>query len=167
MTGKPPRDEWDELVDASGAPDTTGISPEIARRVLDMNPRMRDEGKDTAWLVNESQANKLKGGAQPGKAAPPGNKPARPSESVVATVGALKAQMADAEKRHAKEVAEAQARLAQTKAQTLDALVSWLKQNDPELRSPFTQQVLEEDKAFFDKLGFSLKRYVELARAKK
>jgi phosphoenolpyruvate-protein kinase (PTS system EI component) len=132
------KDEWDDLEEAEK--DTSGISPEIARALLNTNPALRQGGMNTDLLIKQRK------GAAP---ATPEKKESRSEQS-----------LADMAKTLEKRLQDAQTQLANEKKALLESLVQWLKLNDPELRSPFTQQVLEQKKALFSAIGFDVKAYV-------
>ena len=75
------------------------------------------------------------------------------------------AQRLDAEE---KRLAEAVARLEQEKKQLrqqeLAAFERFLSQHDPDVRSPVTQDALSRNKSLLDRLGFSVKAYIDKHR---
>jgi hypothetical protein len=145
-------DAWDEL-DAADGGGNRGISPEIARALLNTNPAMRDGGMTTDMLVKTVQKNPKAGAAAaPAKAAQ--------SDSFTDTAKTLEKRFAEAKSKRDREMAEADARFVAERKALLDAMTDWLVKHDPELRSPFTQQMLEQKKAFFQALGFDVKQYV-------
>ena len=145
-------DAWDEL-DAADGGGNRGISPEIARALLNTNPAMRDGGMTTDMLVKTVQKT-TKPGAAPAIAKPALN------DSFTDTARALEKRFAEAKAKRDKELAEAEGRFAAERKALLDSMIDWLGKHDPELRSPFTQQMLEQKKAFFQTLGFDVKQYV-------
>src|SRR5882762_8179733 len=38
--------------------ETAGMAPDVARRLLEMNPKLREDGADTAWIVEQSKKKK-------------------------------------------------------------------------------------------------------------
>lgn len=138
--GTDKKDEWDELEQAEPTP---GISPEIARALLNTNPALREGGMTTDLMIKQRNA-----------ATPVANKP------MAAAKSSASSSLADTAKLLEKGLADAQARFNADKKALLDQLTSWLSINDPELRSPFTQQVLEQKKALLASLGFDVKAYV-------
>ena len=148
-------DAWDDL-DAADGGANRGISPEIARALLNTNPAMRDNGMTTDLLVKTIQKNPKPGAAvAPGAAA----KPAM-TDSFIDTAKALEKRFAEAKSKRDKELAEAESRFVAERKVLLDSMIDWLVKHDAELRSPFTQQMLEQKKAFFTTLGFDVKQYV-------
>lgn len=151
MSGGKNKDEWDDLADKAAA--EQGISPEIARAVLATNPTLRAGGMSTDMLVKQSKPNQ-----QQGKVAPKPGAPA--SGSLVDVSKVLDKRLADAKTKREKDIADAEQHFAAEKKALLESLTQWLHQNDPELRSPFTQQVLEQKKALLQAIGFDVKAYV-------
>lgn len=162
MTGGKQKDEWDDLADKEAA--NQGISPEIARAVLATNPTLREGGMTTDLLVKKHSPSTATV-AKPANATPAA-KPMQTGESLANTAKALEKRLSDAKAKREKDLAEAEAHFVGEKTAMLEALVAWLKQHDPELRSPFTQQVLEQKKALLTSIGFDVKVYVN-ARMKR
>ncbi|MCC6808761.1 MAG: hypothetical protein IT381_15150 [Deltaproteobacteria bacterium] len=146
-------DEKNDWRSKLGEKKPRGVSPDVARKILDLNPKLREEGKDTAWMVGQSAS------------AQQGNKAAlapSPSASPPDSQKAFAAQQAALDKDDARidtEIKRLQEEKAANKRRTLDELIAWLFENDPELRSPMTQQTMSETKAFLDRIGFSMKVY--------
>src|SRR5262245_35888068 len=124
--GTEKKDQWDAL-DAEDNP-APGVSPEIARALLATNPALREGGMNTDLVIKQS-------------AAAPGAQ--KPVQKAAAAPGA---SLADTAKQLEKGLADAQARFNADKKALLTQLTQWLTVNDPELRSPFTQQVLDQKK---------------------
>jgi hypothetical protein len=146
-------------------PKQVGISPDLARKLLEMNPKLRNDGFDTVGLVNQSQNAAV--GKPPPKPTAPAAKPTQPtapSESVVDTLAAIGKSLGEAEQTIDREIAALQDKKKQASAAALAQWIAWLQAHDPELRSPFTQEVLADEKALLDRLGFSVKDYVALRK---
>jgi hypothetical protein len=152
MAGDKNKDAWDDLAEKEAA--AQGISPEIARAVLATNPQLREGGMTTDLLIKQ--------GGKPGAAAAQraAGKPIEAGESLADLAKLLDKRLTDAKQKREKELADAEQRFVGEKKAMLDALVQWLAQRDPELRSPFTQQVLEQKKALLAAIGFDVKAYV-------
>ena len=148
------KDAWDDLADEDAK--AQGISPEIARAVLATNPQLRDGGMTTDLLVKQHQK---PGAAGPGKASDK-PKPVTTGASFIETAKQLEKRFNEAKSKRERELMEAEARFTAEKKALLEAMTQWLVQNDPELRSPFTQQMLEQKKALFASFGFDVKVYV-------
>jgi hypothetical protein len=173
----PKKDEdWDDML--APAQQTPGLSPDMARALLSMNPKMREEGKNTAWVVREAQS------AQ--KQAKQGAKPQTPSAVVPASLmpkagtdvtGALQqlkkgfqseTERIEVEKKKLdEEKKKLEQQQAQLKAKLLAELTQWLIAKDPELLSPLTQQALSDNKTFLDGIGFSMKYFIEAKKRTK
>ncbi len=166
-------DDWDDMLE--GDQKTQGLSPDMARTLLSMNPKLREEGKNTAWVVRQAQQAQQGGGkgAKPQAAQPAGSSTSAPKGGAD-VFGALdqlqkgfelEAQRIDVEKQkleeQKKKLEQAQAQL---KSKMLQEFTQWLLGKDPELLSPLTQQALSERKAFLDRIGFSVKYFADAKR---
>ncbi len=156
----PEPEDWELALREKAQP---GLSPELARKLLSMNPALRDRGADTASLVAEAQ--KARSGIRPPSA---GNAQPAPNQDAatdgLAAVDALKQAFTDTNKQLDLEQKRIQEERSSNISRTLDAFHQWLRDNDPQLRSPFTQQLLSDEKRFLDALGFSVKAYMDWLR---
>jgi hypothetical protein len=150
---KPPNKtlpSWDEL---SSDEKPAGMSPDMAKKLLAMNPALRQQGFSTEGIVAQ--------------------KPVRqtPKASASAAVGfdalvvAASGELAEERKLIAKEIEALERRGAEAKARALDRIGAWLLSNDPNMLSPVTQAAFNKHKPLLDSLGFSLPAFLE-ARAK-
>ncbi|MCC6808660.1 MAG: hypothetical protein IT381_14645 [Deltaproteobacteria bacterium] len=127
--------------------DEQGVQRDIARKILAMNPSLREAGMDTMRAVEQSKARDPKAAAtSSGQKASAGR--------VVDAIAEGKQKLDSEEKRIDQELLRLQKERAGLKAVALDRFMRWLAVNDPELRSPVTKQTLEDEKAFLTKLGF-------------
>lgn len=163
-----PEQDWDDLL---GEAKSSGISPDMARALLQMNPAMRDKGVNTAWVVNQSQDAQHAGktGAKPATAKPATAKPATATASpssgdVYQLIETHEKRMAEDETRFDLEIKKLNEAKQQNRARILAELMTALAAKDPELLSPFTQQALSDKKAALEKLGFSVKGFAEHRR---
>lgn len=171
--GKGGDEDWDDLLE--GKEKVPGLSPDMARALLSMNPKLREEGKNTAWMVHSSQQAQQSGAKGEKPKPPPSNVTVqtKPGADVFGVLDELKKHMEqetqriDLEKRRLDdERRKLDEQMKKLNGQLLDQLCDWLLAKDPELLSPLTQQALSERKAFLDRLGFSAKQYSERKRRK-
>ncbi|MCC6810607.1 MAG: hypothetical protein IT381_24465 [Deltaproteobacteria bacterium] len=155
MGDKKDDDPWQTL-DSQQA---QGISPEMARKLLSMNPAMRERGMTTAQLVKDSAS------AKPGSVKPAAK--AAPEGGFETELVELKNKLDAEEKR----IAEAQKQLEQARAEAKQAsfhgVVKWLLSKDPDITSPLNQQVLKDEAAFLQRVGFDMKKYGEERKKKR
>lgn len=153
---------WATSLDDEG--DTDGVQADIARKILAMNPALREAGVDTMTVLEKT---KQHGAAQKGAAKAPapqsGSAPVATTR-VVDAVAEIKKSLAADERRLDAEIARLQQEKANLKGAALGKLADWLAVNDPDLRSPVTQATLEDEKRFLDGIGWSVKRYIELQK---
>ncbi|MCC6808185.1 MAG: hypothetical protein IT381_12240 [Deltaproteobacteria bacterium] len=155
------KEDWDDML---GEEQQSGISPEMARTLLSMNPKLREEGKNTAWVVSSGQKAAHQGSQkQKAAAAAPAAKPAAAGD-VFSELDTLKRKLELDEQQFDLQLQQIQVEKARAKQSTLEDFMRVLINKDPELLSPMTQQALADKKAFLDKLGFSVKAFVEFKR---
>lgn len=142
----------------------TGVSPAIAKALLQLNPNLREQGLNTAALVARSQEGGSK--TEPSKVEA---KPAPSPEAggVFDTLAAVSGAMATADKQAKEQVAKIHQQLQLAKQQQLAAFEQWLLKHDSDLRSPVTQEALTRHRDVLDSIGFSVKAYVDRHRSKK
>ena len=130
------------------------------RRLLATNPALRNQGLNTASAATMMQQARAGAGArtpnESGKA-----RPAVSGPDVVALANEIKETLSKERKRLDAEQAELHKRRAHLHSETRQRLEQWLEANDPDVRSPVTQKILERDKAVFAEIGFSLNAYVD------
>lgn len=140
-------DPWEKL----DAQQKDGLSPEMARKLLAMNPAMRDRGMNTQNLVADSQ----KKGAKPAAVASTSDK------GLHSELEAIRRHLDDEEKR----ITEAQKQLERdrilAKEKSFASLVKWLLAKDPDITSPLNQQALKDEATLLGRIGFDMKRYAE------
>ena len=132
-----------------------------------MNPAMRAQGVNTAWVVSQSQD--AQHAAQKGEkpAAQKTAEAAKPaSGDIYQLIEAHEKRLLEDEARIDLELRKLQEAKLQSKQRVLSDLMAMLLSKDPELLSPFTQQALVDKKAALDRLGFSVKAFAELKRKK-
>jgi hypothetical protein len=155
-------DDWDDLL---GEAKQSGISPEMARALLSMNPKMREEGKNTAWVVSSGQkAAHQSAQLQQTPAAKPGAGPAAKTSDLFSEIDTLKRKLELDEQQVDQQIKALQEAKTKLKQDALDQFQRALLGKDPELLSPMTQQALADRKSFLDRLGFSVKAFVEFKR---
>lgn len=161
-------DDWD---DALGNKANPTVSPDVVRKLLEMNPSLRERGMTTNIALNQmndAQAQKQVAEAQPKKptssavAAKPGTKPpAAPNADIVAAFKELKKRLSDGNKRIDDELAKLKKQRDELAMAMRDELTNWILKNDADMRSPVTQSMLDQEKAFLAQVGFTVKAYVE------
>jgi hypothetical protein len=159
---KQPEADWDDVL---GEAKSSGISPEMARTLLQMNPKMREEGKNTAWVVASGQQAATKGARVQAESA----KQAAPKQGegdLYTSFDDIKRKLELDENELEQQVKLLQQQKLQAKADALESAMRAIMQKDPEMLSPMTQQALADRKAFLDRLGFSVKTYVDFKRNK-
>lgn len=142
----------------SGGQAPVGISPAVASALLRLNPQLREQGHTTASLVAGSQQ------AGHGKAT---TKKAAAPASVVGAFEHfenVKKRVEQAEGLAQKRAAEAQQALRASLEEELKLFERWLLSNDADLRSPITQEAIERYSVLLQKLGFTVKGYVNRHR---
>ncbi|MCC6808180.1 MAG: hypothetical protein IT381_12215 [Deltaproteobacteria bacterium] len=168
-------DDWD---DALGDRAQQTVSPDVVRKLLEMNPALRERGMTTNVALdqaNQAQTQKAIAEAQAKKPASvgvtkpasvgatqkPASKGVEASSDVVSAFKELKTRLANGNKRIDEEMAKLKKAKDELSHQMRAQLVDWLMQNDPDMRSPVTQSVLDQEKAFLQQVGFTVKGYVE------
>jgi hypothetical protein len=162
---KKSKDEgWQDLL---GQKKTRGITKEVARRLLELNPKMREGGLDTAAVMDQSKrARDQEKIPEKTQARPGAQQPI--SDDISKEVGRLKRELEVEEATIAREEAGLKSELAKlvarresAKLKTRDAVASWLEKNDPQVRSPVTQQVLADEKPTLERVGFTMSFFLK------
>src|SRR5512141_2319321 len=125
-TEPPKKDAWDDVL---GDQSVESIPPDLARRLLDMNPKLREDGVDTSWVVERSQKaakEQARTPAQQQKAKGP------QSGRAIDALGEVRRQLETDEARVDAELAKLQRERAGLKQQALEKFCRWLNQNDPD-----------------------------------
>lgn len=146
-------DPWDSVLGDKKEPTMT---PDLAHKLLEMNPELRKKGASTGWVVNQAQKAALKG-----KRATATPEPASKSGDVFAKIDELKQRVQKEQERLRAEIQRLKDAEAAVKIQARDDFVRWLIDNDPDARSPIVQQVLADEKNFLDGVGFSIRYYID------
>lgn len=167
-------DDWD---DALGERAQQTVSPDVVRKLLQMNPALRARGMDTGMALeqmNQAQAQKTVENAKP-KSTGTTQKPAtqkpmtgKPTtgapggqNDVMAALKELKLRQQAGNKRIDDELAKLKKAREDLAAGLRDQWIDWLLANDPDMRSPVTQGMLEKEKDFLQQIGFTVKGYIE------
>lgn len=133
------------------------VSPDVVRKLLEMNPALRESGMTTNAMVNQAKkAHAQAASGQRGAA----NTTAAPVDDIFTVLGDWKRELAVEQQRIDTEIERLNKQRKEVAALTKEKMMRWLGANDPDMRSPVTQQVLEQEKPFLDQLGFSVKEYV-------
>ena len=154
--------DLDALIGGAPAPAEDGISDEMVRKLLTLNPALRNQGMNTESTVTMMQ--RARGSAA---AAATSSKPAvaaRVSESaggVITAVREMQTKLAAGRAEIDSEMAALHKRRASLNAEALAAFTAWLEKNDADVRSPVTQKVIEREKTFFNDIGFTIDGYVD------
>lgn len=165
-------EDWDDLL---GEAKQSGISPDMARALLKMNPAMRAQGVNTAWVVNQSQdaqhkkEQKAAGSTVAQKAPTASSGKASPTVAgggdVYQLIDGFAARAQQDEQQIDAQIKKLQEAKHLQQKRLLEELMQALAQKDPELLSPFTQQALTDKREALAKLGFSVKGFVEFRKA--
>ena len=169
--GPPPNDQrapkktdgadWD---DALGDRKVQTVSPDLVRKLLAMNPALREQGLNTNFAT--AQAQKAQIAAAQGHKAPAAGQSQTSNDDIFTAFASMKGDLGTQQKQIDIEVERLTRERDALRTATLERVHRWLQTNDPDMRSPVTQQVLEQDKKFLDEIGFNVKDYVA-ARLKK
>lgn len=142
---KTPIASWDEL---AGEEKPAGMSADMARKLLEMNPALRNQGLSTDVIVNRAP--------QPGGPKPQAQKAQGFLELVALTVDGVTAE----HRKIDEEIAALQRRKLAARDEAQQAIIKWLLGNDPDMLSPVTQRVIEQHKAVLEKIGFTVQGYL-------
>jgi len=143
--------KWDNMLGES----SPEMSPEIARALLAMNPSLREQGMNTKAVLSQSrqaQTGKVAPAAPAQKIAPPKGGDIRVNEAGEKFRLMLAAEEAEVDA----ELKRLEQKRANLRNEMRERFASWLNGKDPELLSPYTQQLLQTEKAFLEKVGFNL-----------
>jgi hypothetical protein len=161
-------DEWDDALGDKAQPT---VSPDVVRKLLEMNPSLRERGMTTNIAMNQmtdAQAQKQFADAQGKKPASTGvaakpvtRPPAASNTDIVAAFRELKKRLGDGNKRIDDDMQKLKKQREELAVAMRDELTNWILKNDPDMRSPVTQSMLDQEKAFLLQLGFTVKAYVE------
>lgn len=154
--------DWD---DALGDRKVQTVSPDMVRRLLEMNPALRAQGLNTNYAV--AQAHKAQNQAAQGHKAPAAGQSQTSNDDIFTAFASIKGELATQQKAFDTEIERLTREKKNALTATLDRVQRWLQANDPDMRSPVTQQVLEQDKNFLDAIGFTVKDYVATRLKKK
>lgn len=153
-----------------------GVSPSIAKALLQLNPALREQGFTTTSLVAGSQqasaaknappTEKGKSAAAPTAAPSPGSAHS-PTADTFALFEGFSGQIATIEEEAKRQRAAIEANRQRALLTIREHLEKWLLENDPDLRSPVTQEALQRHKSELSELGFSVRDYVTKHRANK
>ncbi len=127
-----------------------GLSAQQARAILEKNPKLRADGKDTSWVLERaSQAL----GADKDKAQ-------RDQRWLALDIEAAMDEAQTELDNEQRALDEAQAALDKQRAALTQAtgkrVYLWFRANDPTMKAPSTLATLKTRAAFFKKLGFKL-----------
>lgn len=126
-----------------------GLSPEMAKALLAMNPALREQGFCEKKLVAASQAPQT---VQPVAA--------KSTESLLEVVAGETTRLAEAQRAADDAIAKLKAEKDAAKAAALAAVYAWLCKRDPDLLSPLTQRVLQQQKEKLAAIGFTIDGYM-------
>ncbi len=174
--GKKPDDEgisWNDL--AAEDEQRLGVSKDVLRKLMQMNPNLRG-GKTTEDLMRQVKSTMKDSGAKPATAA--ANKPQAPSSAIggkaaggggdiLNAVTAARGDFDKETKRFDAELKRLQDERAAFQQKLLLRLIDECLAVDPGLTSPKSQYVLQQEKAFLDRLGFSMQKLVERQKSKR
>lgn len=164
---------WNEL--AAEDEQRLGVSKDVLRKLMQMNPNLRG-GKTTEDLMrqvkstmNETQKPATLSPAQkqpPPKSAIAGNQQ-KAGGDILDAVSHAKTDFDKEMKRFDAELKKLQEDRAAYQQKALLKLIDDCLAVDPGLTSPKSQYVLQQEKAFLDKIGFSMQKLVDRQKTKK
>ena len=165
--GNPPNHKkkfaaWGETVQESATP-SAGMSSEMVRKAMQLNPKLRGN-RSTVDVLNELEA---AAGQKPLTAAPAKAEAPEPATDVMQVVAQTKDRWKSDMDRLLK---DEQRILAEKKALTqrsLDRVIEIIISVDPNLVSPRTLMLLDDEKAFLREIGFDVRKVVDKQKARK
>jgi hypothetical protein len=158
-------DGWGDQFDAKDAAPTAGVSKEMLRKAMSLNPKLREQ-------TSTNELMSVLGGGQVQRP----SAPAEQSKGVDLVTGLTqcRARLQDEKKRLQGEIVGMQKQLEEKKKQLgalpasmLDPVLDLFIQIDPNLTSITTQEMLKQEAAFLSEIGFSAKKVVEKILKKK
>ncbi len=159
--------DWNDL--AAEDEQRLGVSKDVLRKLMQMNPNLRG-GKTTEDLMRQvkSTINTSPPPAKQGVSPAAKSSVSAPAKGDV--LDAVLAARADFEQHMKRFEAEQKRLLDERSAYQQKALLKLIDEClavDPGLTSPKSQYVLQQEKAFLDKLGFSMQKLVERQKSRK
>jgi hypothetical protein len=159
-------DDWENEMLGDKPQESSKMSVEQARKILNINPAMRKQGVDTNFIIQQSD--KAKGASatqpeQPLTKAPPGNRDGTILQAKdVDHLLDLTTQSYQQEKREIEsEISILQNKLSGLKGRYLKAVMSRLALLDRNLSSPVTQAALQTHKSIMSEIGFTAQKFIE------
>lgn len=173
MSGEKKDDEsisWNEL--AAEDEQRLGVSKDVLRKLMQMNPNLRG-GKTTEDLMRQVKST-MKDAPKPvavqsNTAQKPGSaiSPGAARSDILDSVINAKAEFDKEMKRVDAEVKRLTEERVAFQQKALMKLIDECLAIDPGLTSPKSQYVLQQEKAFLDKLGFSMQKLIERQKQRK
>jgi hypothetical protein len=153
---------WNDLVE--GDEQRLGVSKDVLRKLMQMNPNLRG-GKSTEDLMRQVKS-QMKEGPKAADARGESAKsaittPSSDKGDVLDAVMRTKSEYDTQMKRFDAELKRIQDERTVFLQQALTKLIDQCLAVDPGLTSPKSQYVLQQEKPFLDKLGFSMQKLVE------
>lgn len=154
-------DDWDDVL---GDRAKQTVSPDVVRKLLEMNPALRERGMTTNVALdqmNDAQAKK-----------PTTQKPASTSgnsakNDLISAMKELRTRLDNGNARIDAEMAKLKKAREDLATAMRAELTQWFVTNDPSISSPVSQRVLNHEKAFLQAIAFSIDRYVDERSRKK
>ena len=158
-------DDWENEV--LGDKKEAGITVDAARKLLEINPGMRQKGVDTNFIVKQSE--QAKSAPSSFTKAPPKNRePAFESAKDVDHLLELTGKGYQQEKRELEsELSIIQAKLNGLKGRYCRSMMNRLVDLDRNLTSPLTQAALTQHKSIVTEIGFTPQKFMEHLRQKR
>jgi hypothetical protein len=113
------------------------ISPEVARKILDKFPTLREDGLTSVWLSQRARGN------APAAAPPP--------ETALALGNSIFVTLAEIGDGFDREIETA-------KKKARDKLAKWIADHDPKCVQETTTQALDAERALLDRIGYPEKK---------
>ncbi len=154
--------DWNEI--AAEDEQRLGVSKDVLRKLMQMNPNLRGD-RTTDDLLQQVKNMKPQTAAprpvNPSSAATAAQTPPAGNGDVLDVVLEARAQLDRETKRIEAELKRLQDERAAFQQKLLGKLIDRCLAIDPGLTSPKSQYVLQAEKAFLDKLGFSMQKLVD------
>lgn len=155
---------WDDAFGEAEAP-KIGANRELLRKALALNPGLRDQGMSSTKALDElvaatvGKSTAKAGGKQPAPASGP--------RTLTETVRDLKRELEEAKKAIAQERAALDQRERALKPAICERFIDAVLAIDPNMTSPKTAFLLNQEKVFLDGVGFNTQKLVERESRKK
>ena len=150
---------WDDELEEKAAPNL-GANRELVRKVMALNPSLRETSDSSAALDRLQLAKYMAAKTTQAAAGPE-------ARNLTETVSALKTELDGKAKAIASERAALDQRERELRPDVCGRFIDALLKIDPNLTSPKTEYILRQEKSFLDGIGFSMQKLVECEARKR